>query len=101
MQRREYSPVVTSGSLLGDTTNGKTLQVTALYEGHFDEITKLAIVGPNIISASLDGTIRTWDTRLPPPKLETPKQPEPMKDINALTEEEERELAELMSSDDE
>jgi hypothetical protein len=72
-----------------------------LYEGHFDEIEKLAIVGPHIISASLDGTIRTWDTRLAPPKLEAPKKPEPKKDVNALTEEEERELAELMSSDDE
>jgi hypothetical protein len=77
------------------------MKVTALYEGHFDEITKLVVVGPRVISASLDGTIRTWDTRLPPPKLQLQKKPSPKKDANALTEEEERELAELMSSDEE
>jgi len=75
------------------------MKVTAIYEGHFDEITKLEIVGTNIISASLDGSIRTWNTREPPPKLELEKMEEPKKDSNALTEEEERELAELMSED--
>jgi WD40 repeat protein len=77
-----------------------TLKVVAVYEGHFDEITKLAVVGTNIISASLDCTIRVWDTREPPKKLEFQKE-EPKKDHVALTEEEERELAELMSDDDE
>lgn len=77
------------------------MKVTALYEGHFDEITKLEIVGINIISASLDGTIRTWNTLKPPPKLELKKGgEEPKKPENALTEEEERELAELMSDED-
>jgi len=76
------------------------MKVTAIYEGHFDEITKLEIVGANIISASLDGSIRTWNTRERPPKLELEKKEEPKKDSNALTEEEERELAELMSEDD-
>jgi len=76
------------------------MKVTALYEGHFDEITKLEIVGTNIISASLDGSIRVWNTREPPPKLELQKKEEPKNDSNALTEEEERELAELMSEDD-
>ena len=76
------------------------MKVTAIYEGHFDEITKLEIVGTNIISASLDGSIRVWNTREPPPKLELQKKEEPKKDSNALNEEEERELAELMSEDD-
>ena len=76
------------------------MKVTAVYEGHFDEITKLEIVGANIISASLDGTIRIWNTREPPPKLELQKKEEPKERASALTEEEERELAELMSEDD-
>lgn len=75
------------------------MKVTQVYEGHFDEITKLAVVGRNIISASLDGTIRTWDTRQAPKKLEIAKVEEP-KEPSGLTEEEERELAELMGEDD-
>lgn len=76
------------------------MKVTAIYEGHFDEITKLEIAGTNVISASLDGSIRVWNTREPPPKLDLQKKEEPKKDSNALSEEEERELAELMSEDD-
>jgi hypothetical protein len=76
------------------------MKVTAIYEGHFDEITKLEIVGTSIISASLDGSIRAWNTREPPPKLELQKKEEPKKDSSGLTEEEERELDELMSEDD-
>jgi WD40 repeat protein len=75
------------------------MKVTQVYEGHFDEITKLAVVGTNIISASLDGTIRIWDTREAPKKLEIAKVEEP-KESSGLTEEEERELAELMGDDD-
>ena len=73
------------------------MKVAQIYEGHFDEITKLAVVGTNIISASLDGTIRIWDTREAPEKLEIPKE-KPKE--SGLTEEEERELAELMSDED-
>jgi WD40 repeat protein len=58
----------------------------------------LALVGRNLISASLDGTIRVWDTRTPPKKLELQK--EKPKEASGLTEEEERELAELMSDED-
>jgi len=78
------------------------LKVTGVYEGHFDEITKLEIVGSNLISSSLDGTIRIWNTHGDPPKLIIPKKEPPKKEeSNALTEEEERELAELISEDDE
>ena len=77
------------------------MKVTGLYEGHFDEITKLAIIGPNLISSSLDGTIRIWNTHGDPPKLIIPKKEPPKKETSTLTEEEERELAELMSEDDE
>jgi WD40 repeat protein len=75
------------------------MEVTQVYEGHFDEITKLTVIGTNIISASLDGTIRIWDTREAPKKLEIEKVEEPKKS-SGLTEEEERELAELMGDDD-
>jgi len=77
------------------------MKVTAIYEGHFDDITKLDVIGNSLISASLDGTIRIWKTNEPPPKLEMAKKEEPKKDESMLTEEEERELAELMSDDDE
>lgn len=76
------------------------MKVTAIYEGHFDEITKLAVVGHTLISASLDGTIRRWNINEPPPKLDKAKKEEPKKEQSMLTEEEERELAELMSDED-
>jgi len=76
------------------------MKVTALYEGHFDEITKLEIVGNTLISASLDGTIRIWNTNEPPPKLEMARKEQPKGEESMLTEEEERELAELMSDED-
>jgi WD40 repeat protein len=76
------------------------MKVTRQYEGHFDEITKLAVVGTTIISASLDGTIRTWDTRETPKKIVYEKVEEPKKESSGLTAEEEAELAELMSDDD-
>jgi hypothetical protein len=76
------------------------MKVTAVYEGHFDEITKLEVVGNILISTSLDGTIRTWNTNEPPPKLDIAKQEEPKREESMLTEEEERELAELMSDED-
>jgi WD40 repeat protein len=72
------------------------MKVTAIYEGHFDDITKLEVIGNTLISASLDGTIRIWKTNQPPPKLEMAK-----KEEGLLTEEEERELAELMADEDE
>ena len=77
------------------------MKVVQVYEGHFDEITKLAVVATTIISASLDGTIRTWDTRKAPKKLEIKKEEPKKESASGLTEEEERELAELMSDEDE
>lgn len=68
-----------------------------MYEGHFDEISKLVVVGTTIISASLDGTIRIWDTRKAPEKIVLKEEKE---SGSGLTEEEERELAELMSDED-
>jgi WD40 repeat protein len=75
------------------------MKVTRQYEGHFDEITKLAVIGTTIISASLDGTIRTWDTHETPKKI-TYEKKEPKKSDTGLTAEEEAELAELMSDED-
>lgn len=56
-------------------------------------------MGDTIISASLDGTIRTWSTREAPPKPVLKEEKEKPKEAIGLTEEEERELAELMGSD--
>ena len=75
------------------------MKVTRQYEGHFDEITKLAVVGTTIISTSLDGTIRTWDTRETPKKIVYEKVEEPKKKSTLLSAEEEAELADLMSHD--
>jgi WD40 repeat protein len=41
-----------------DSTNGKCMHI---FEGHFDEVSSLKVVGTTLYSASLDGTIRTWD----------------------------------------
>lgn len=75
------------------------------FSGHFEEVTALALVGSTIVSVAIDGTIRQWSLRPDElqqavdlakngPKEEEQQNPEPM-----LTEEEERELAELMGDD--
>ena len=76
------------------------MKVTQVYEGHFDEITKLAVIGNIMISTSLDGTIRRWDTTEPPPALVLEENKEVTRETVGLTEEEERELQELMSDED-
>lgn len=83
--------------------------------GHVDEVSCLATVGPLIVSGSLDGTIRQWDLKQmkrpsevaaakkaaankPPVMPVTAKQPATA--TTGMTEEEERELEELMAEDD-
>ncbi|TXT16073.1 hypothetical protein VHUM_00576 [Vanrija humicola] len=80
----------------------------SIVEGHCGEVTALGVWIKDengkkvvtIVSGSLDGTLRRWTIQelLNPPKLNY----EPAKDTNdvGLTEEEERELAELMSDSD-
>jgi WD40 repeat protein len=84
------------------------------FSGHFEEVTGLCIVetqekGRWLVSVSIDGTVRRWSlarTELAKAKEEAQKgeeakqvtveKPKP----SMLTEEEERELAELMDDDD-
>ncbi|KAF9957879.1 hypothetical protein BGZ72_001225 [Mortierella alpina] len=97
--------------------------------GHFDEVSSMVTVGATLITGSHDGTVRRWSLRekdLMPSALEnkadtlpgsgaqpstTAEGSSPVKGLQAevpekdsppsmMTEEEERELAELMGSDD-
>jgi WD40 repeat protein len=78
------------------------------FSGHFEEVTGLCIVstepkGRWVVSVSIDGTIRRWN--LEPQELKKAKeQPQVATELkppkeSMLTEEEERELAELMDDD--
>ncbi|OQD90054.1 hypothetical protein PENANT_c002G08461 [Penicillium antarcticum] len=72
------------------------------FSGHFEEVTGLVLVGSTVVSVSIDATIRQWSLR--PDELhravELARKPvvdkEESKAESMLTEEEERELAELM-----
>ncbi|EAW07596.1 WD40 repeat domain-containing protein [Aspergillus clavatus NRRL 1] len=87
--------------------NRSTGQLYHTFSGHFEEVTGLALVGSTVVSVSIDATIRQWslspddllaavekarDTKLGDGEEQT--NPEPL-----LTEEEERELAELMGEE--
>lgn len=72
------------------------------YSGHYEEVTGLCLVGRTVVSVSIDGTIRRWslkgediqkaiEEREKGAKVEEDKPKETL-----LTEDEERELAELM-----
>lgn len=79
-----------------------------VYGGHFEEVTGLVVVGQRVVSVGIDATVRQWD--LAPEGLgkavrevedarngvdeEREEVPEPK--IGGLTEEEERELEDLM-----
>lgn len=78
------------------------------YSGHFEEVSGLLLLGSTVVSISIDATIRQWS--LDPAQLEVAKAKaestaEEDEEINdnpkesLLTEEEERELAELMGDD--
>ncbi|KAF7714087.1 Uncharacterized protein PECH_001968 [Penicillium ucsense] len=82
--------------------NRSTGQLHHTFSGHFEEVTGLALVGTTVVSVAIDGTIRQWSVR--PDELQkavdlsrngpiVEKKPE---NEPVLTEEEERELAELM-----
>ncbi|CAK9785580.1 putative cytoplasm protein [Cutaneotrichosporon oleaginosum] len=86
-----------------ERTNKTPLSVVI---GHCGEVTAFALWAfeqdgrheVKVVSASLDGTLRRWSMKelLDPPKLDF--KPQTMEAL--MTEEEERELAELMSDDD-
>jgi WD40 repeat protein len=62
---------------------------------HYGEVSALAVDGANIFSGSLDNTIRRWDYKDVIQEHKCIEVLEPMVE-NLMTEEEERELAELM-----
>lgn len=97
------------GTLLADirVQDGKLQHV---FEGHYDEITGLVVVGQMVVSVSLDGTIRKWSLKagdLDKARKEAREtdeeggvEEEKGKE-RLITEEEERELAELMDEGEE
>ncbi|KAF9885083.1 hypothetical protein FE257_000723 [Aspergillus nanangensis] len=87
--------------------NRSTGQLYHTFSGHYEEVTGLVLQGSTVVSVGIDATIRRWSLRpedlqiavenaKKKPEVEEEKQEnaEPM-----LTEEEERELAELMGDD--
>ncbi|KAI5300835.1 hypothetical protein KEM55_004587 [Ascosphaera atra] len=87
--------------------NRSTGELYHTFSGHFEEVTGLTLAGNDediLVSVSIDGTVRQWpldaaglrkakeEAEKPPPE----PQPEKKEETNALTEEEEKELAELM-----
>ncbi|KAJ5902131.1 hypothetical protein N7495_002659 [Penicillium taxi] len=87
--------------------NRSTGELYHTFSGHFEEVTGLALVGSTVVSVAIDGTLRQWSlqptdlqqavewAKNGPVEEEKPSaEPESM-----LTEEEERELAELMGED--
>lgn len=88
-----------------DAASGKLVHT---FEGHFNEVTKLALAGMSVlVSASIDGTIRRWSLKpqdlekhigqpKPPLKKATTEEIDKKDQPIELTEEEERELLELM-----
>ncbi|PWW74864.1 WD40 repeat-like protein [Tuber magnatum] len=89
-----------------------TGELCHIYDGHIEEVTGLAIVGKGdmVASISIDGTVRKWSLRpvdmkkaVEEKKLEEQgikEEPVQGKQEGFLTQEEERELAELMDDDD-
>ncbi|KKY18446.1 putative wd repeat protein [Phaeomoniella chlamydospora] len=90
--------------------NPSTGKLIHIYEGHYEEVTGLCIRGKDIISVSIDGTVRRWDvTSMGIEEYKKEKERlekgESLNNSgvaggggdNLLTEEEERELAELMA----
>ncbi|OKL55852.1 hypothetical protein UA08_08855 [Talaromyces atroroseus] len=86
--------------------NKATGELYHTFTGHFEEVTGLLLLGSLVVSVSIDATIRKWSLRpadLQKSKEEAekkPKEEEQPKQESMLTEEEERELAELMADDE-
>jgi WD40 repeat protein len=87
--------------------NRSTGQLYHTFSGHFEEVTGLVLIGSTVVSVSIDATIRQWslrpdDLRTAVEKAKRTKAEEEESEQNPesmLTEEEERELAELMNED--
>ncbi|KAI9279373.1 WD40-repeat-containing domain protein [Sporodiniella umbellata] len=84
-----------------DIASGK---IVCTIEGHFDEVSCLEICDTTLYSGSLDCSIRRWSlTNAAIQEYIKPKEKkiEPKIPTNEMTEEEERELADLLSDEDE
>ncbi|KAL3467642.1 WD40-repeat-containing domain protein [Aspergillus heterothallicus] len=85
--------------------NRSTGQLNHTFSGHYEEVTGLALLDSKLVSVSIDATIRQWS--LKPEDLanavEQATKPPPEEQManagSMLTEEEERELAELLEED--
>ncbi|KNE54809.1 hypothetical protein AMAG_00760 [Allomyces macrogynus ATCC 38327] len=78
-----------------------------ILDGHFDEVSALCLIGSTLYSGSLDCTLRSWSVSdILDPKIQFKLDIKLDEDevvqhaSSGLTEEEERELAELMSDDE-
>ncbi|KAL2006037.1 hypothetical protein VTN00DRAFT_9691 [Thermoascus crustaceus] len=89
--------------------NKATGELFHTFSGHFEEVTGLLLLGSTVVSVSIDATIRQWSLKpdeLRRAKEESEKKKSPSEEDgepkveSMLTEEEERELAELMNDDD-
>ena len=80
-------------------------QLFHTYSGHFEEVTGLCVVKDQVVSVSVDGTIRQWslkreDLKRAKEENEVAKERKHDRKPTTLTQEEERELAELMDESD-
>lgn len=92
--------------------NISTGELHHTFSGHFEEVTGLCVVEDKVISVSIDATIRQWS--LDPKQLQKAKEEaqkpqtaedhlergKKVDDASLLTEEEERELVELMANEE-
>ena len=86
-----------------------TGELNHTFSGHFEEVTGLCLIGDRVVSISIDSTIRQWslnphdlqdakkEAADPKKAVVEAKQENQIDDQSALTEEEERELADLMN----
>ena len=84
-----------------------------VFQGHYDEVMALVMFGQRCVSVGIDGTVRVWSLKSEDLENARTKQQEDQEVLTAdvaaegnntesgMTEEEERELAELMEEDDE
>jgi hypothetical protein len=106
-------PFSSSAEICANLCSVKTGKLHHTFSGHFEEVTGLALLGQTLLSVSIDCTIRQWS--LKPKDLQAAiaaaeeakkvggikEEPlKPKKTTALITEDEERELAELMEDSD-
>ena len=89
-----------------DRTSGKLHHT---FSGHFDEITGMVLIGQIVVTVSIDATIRRWSLEaenlgkamreVEEAKTEVSTEDKQVQIKGMVTDDEERELAELMASD--